>query len=933
MYFRPGGAYRFLAATTFGVLGLTGVASAATFTVNDPTDAALTAPNATSCVSTDAGSCTLRAAVQAADNAGGASQITVPGGAYKLTIPSTGATSAAAGDLDIINGATVTVTGAGSALTVINPAGLDRAFAIHAGAGLSISGVTVKNGAQPNTAPSNLSTSPSNGGAFYNDGSLSVDSSVLTGNSAENEGGAVFADTAASLTSITNSTVTANTSDSEGGAFYVASGAITLTGDTLTHNSADSDGGMLADDENGNTVGVVTVGSSTISSNVADSDGGAMYLDDAGAMNISNSTLNSNSTDDDEGGAIYDDASGRLTITGSTFNGDSAGDSEGGAVDADTTDLSVSSSTFTSDTGDEGGAIYLDGTTATALETIDTSMFANNSATSSEGGGVDDDFGNLTLTNSTFTDNNASSEGGGLYYDSSDGLTLTNSTFDGNQAPEGGGVYLSSTASTGTLSLLNDTIARNSGYEGGGIYQPGDANAIRNTIVAENSGGTGTAGGGDCYFAATDSAGAADLGGNIDSDGTCFSAAVTHDQVNVDPLLGQLTNNGGPTETDLLQTGSPAVGSATASACPVTDQRAVARSAVQGQCDSGAFQTAPTSLTLANTAPASAQVGFPFNNTITASDGGPGPSTGTTIMDHLPANTTLYGVTPSQGTCTSAGTPATVTCALGIVNNGANATVAMVVAVSAAGSVTNTATATNDQATRVTASATTQINGAATTPTMSTTSTTTPAAPTAISTGTAGGSVTRTGANLLGQLVTGGQSTAYFFQYGRTSQYGEATGVQRTTTAGSVAADITGLRYNTRYHYRLVAINTTGISYGADQTFVSALRVRAKKVGLSTKHSGAAQRPYRYALAGQLTLAPGTTKAAGCTGKITIAITSGSRRLASHTVKVSRTCSYKTTFTVTKKLSARGTLHARASFRGNLTLYGTKSKTITLRYG
>ena len=116
------------------MLGLTGAASAATFTVNDTTDAALTTPNSTNCVSTDAGSCTLRAAVQAADNTGGASQITVPGGTYKLTIASTGANDPATGDLDIDNGATVTITGAGSASTVINPAGIDRAFAVQAGA-------------------------------------------------------------------------------------------------------------------------------------------------------------------------------------------------------------------------------------------------------------------------------------------------------------------------------------------------------------------------------------------------------------------------------------------------------------------------------------------------------------------------------------------------------------------------------------------------------------------------------------------------------------------------------------------------------------------------------------------------------------------------------------------------------------------------------
>jgi hypothetical protein len=918
-----------LAATTFGALGLVGVASAATFTVDSTTDAALANPAATACVTT-AATCTLRAAIQAADNVGGASQITVPAGAYTLTIPSTGGNSPETGDLDIENGANVTVSGAGSAATVINAAGIDRAFAVHLTTGLSISGMTVEHGAQPDTAPSNLSIGVGQGGAFYNDGSLSIDSSVLTGNSAVFGGGVVFADTAASLTSITSSTVTANTSDSEGGALDIESGAITLTGDTLTHNSADSDGGILADDEFGNTVGAVTIDSSTISNNVADSDGGALYLSDAGAMNVSNSTLNSNATADSPGGAIFDEDSGRLTIAGSTFNGDDASDSEGGAVDADGTDLSVSGSTFTGNGGDEGGAIYLDGTTATAVETINTSTFTDNDATGSEGGGVDDDQGNLGVSSSTFTGNSASDEGGGLYYGSANSLALVNDTLDGNQAVEGGGVYLNTNAGAGSIVLLNDTIARNSAYEGGGINNPQDANAIRNTIVADNSGGTGTQGGGDCWFAATDSAGAADLGGNIDSDGTCFSASVNHDQINVNPLLGQLADNGGPTQTDLLQTGSPAVGSAAASTCPPTDQRAVARSTVQGQCDSGALQTAPTSLTLANTAAASAQVGFPFNEAITASDGGPGPSTGTTIVDHLPANTTLYGLTPSQGTCTSTGTPATVTCTLGIIDNGTDATVTMVVAVRAAGPVTNTATATNDQATTLNASAATQINAATTTtsPTAPTAATA-PTAPTATSMGTATGSVTRIGAGLEGQLVTGGQATAYFFQYGRTAQYGEATGVQQTTTAGAVATNISGLKYHTTYHYRLVAINTTGVSYGADQTFATTLRVKAKKVGLSTKRSQVARRPFHYTLAGKLTLAHGITRAQGCSGNLRITIREGAKRLATHKVKVGAACAYKTTFTITRKLS--GQLQARASFGGNQTLFGTKSKTITLR--
>ena len=79
-----------VAVAALGVLGASGVASAASFTVNDTTDAALATPGATSCVSSHGGSCTLRAAVQAADNGGGASTITVPAGTYTITIRPTG---------------------------------------------------------------------------------------------------------------------------------------------------------------------------------------------------------------------------------------------------------------------------------------------------------------------------------------------------------------------------------------------------------------------------------------------------------------------------------------------------------------------------------------------------------------------------------------------------------------------------------------------------------------------------------------------------------------------------------------------------------------------------------------------------------------------------------------------------------------------------
>jgi uncharacterized repeat protein (TIGR01451 family) len=685
-----------LAVAVPGLLIAAPAASAASFTINDAHDAALANPAGTACVSTDGGGCTLRAAVQAADNAGGASTITVPAGDFKLTIAATsggGTDDPATGDLDVKTGVALTIAGSGASSTVIDATHTDRAFAVHSGGSLAISGVTVQNGSQPGTAPSTNSVGADYGGAFYNDGSLSINTSILSNNSADYGGGAVFADTAASATSITNSTVIGNTGADAGGVLEAESGSVTFTNDTITHNSAYDEGGVLYADDNGHTVGAVTVAGSTISDNVGDDEGGAIYLDDAGALTVSASTLDDDASADEEGGAIYDYYSGPLTVSASTFSGDTAGDEAGGAIYTDGTDLSaggVSGSTFADDEGDEGGAIYIEGSSPTAAQMITTSTFANNDATDDDGGAIYDDVGNLTLTRSTFTGNNSSTYGGALYYDSGDGLALTNDTFDDNQAVYGGAMYLDSVASTGTVVFLNDTVTRNSAYYGGGIANPQDANTIENTIVAGNSGGASANGGGDCYgTAATDNAGAADKGSNIDSDGTCFRNAVSGDHAGVNADLGPLASNGGPVQTDALLAGSPAIGDSIQVACPATDARNVARGAA---CDSGAFQTAAADLAITVTAPSIGTVGGPVTETITVANNGPGPATGVTVSDTLPAGTTYFSSSASQGTC--AGT-STVTCSLGTLDSSAtgsttSATITIVLIPTQGGSFTNT---------------------------------------------------------------------------------------------------------------------------------------------------------------------------------------------------------------------------------------------------
>lgn len=61
------------------------------------------------------------------------------------------------GDLDIKNNTSVTITGAGSGITTINANSIDRAFAVQADAGLTLSGLTIENGS-PNTISSGTVT-------------------------------------------------------------------------------------------------------------------------------------------------------------------------------------------------------------------------------------------------------------------------------------------------------------------------------------------------------------------------------------------------------------------------------------------------------------------------------------------------------------------------------------------------------------------------------------------------------------------------------------------------------------------------------------------------------------------------------------------------------------------------------------------------------
>jgi Ca2+-binding RTX toxin-like protein len=124
--------------------------------------------------------------------------------------------------------------------------------------------------------------------------------------------------------------------------------------------------------------------------------------------------------------------------------------------------------------------------------------------------------------------------------------------------------------------VSSTTLARNDAGAGGAVLAvDGDAVTLRASVLEGNDAATR---GPTCTRHVT-SAGhnLADRGGcGLDGPG---------DRTGVDPELGPLRQNGGPTPTHALRTGSPAVG-AGGGTCPPLDQRGAPR----GDCDAGAYE-------------------------------------------------------------------------------------------------------------------------------------------------------------------------------------------------------------------------------------------------------------------------------------------------------------------------------------------------------
>lgn len=217
------------------------------------------------------------------------------------------------------------------------------------------------------------------------------------------------------------------------------------------------------------------------------------------------------------------------------------------------------------------------------------SIVRDNSVSPGEGfqglGGGIFSFGDLTISGSAVVGNRGASGGG---VNSRGALRLINSTVGDNSASLAGGGLL---AAPGTAELTHVTLSGNSAGAGGGIaVEGGGGVTIGNSIVAGNSAADGP----DC------SATLASLGGNLlgQSAGCDLAGASAGDLRDRDPLLEPLADNGGPSPSFALASGSPAIDAALDARCAPADQRGVARP--QGlRCDSGAYEREASTLYVA----------------------------------------------------------------------------------------------------------------------------------------------------------------------------------------------------------------------------------------------------------------------------------------------------------------------------------------------
>ncbi|PKO15832.1 MAG: hypothetical protein CVU39_09930 [Chloroflexi bacterium HGW-Chloroflexi-10] len=346
----------------------------------------------------------------------------------------------------------ITLRGSSNTNTILQPAEVgERVITVASGYDLRLENLQVS-GAQ---------ISDAGGGVYLAGGSLEVDGCKIINNSAA-YGGGIFQEGTDGWVTIENSVIAGNSAVNHGGGIYVR-GDFTLISSDLTNNTASWHGGGAHVDS-----GDALITSGVISGNIATNGNG-------GGININNS----------------------ITIAGSNIFENTAGEKGGGVNQWNDTDgvlVNLTGTTFDSNTAVlHGGGLNMEKgaeTTITTSDFIDNIVDSNNT-TNTSGGGLyffaETPGNSLTITGSTFTGNEAqcsgcgNMSGGGVYAEANSAglISVHDSYFEDNYAWSGGGLFAD------LAEIENTTFKSNSSGYGGGAYIS-DTSTIRNSIFLQN---------------------------------------------------------------------------------------------------------------------------------------------------------------------------------------------------------------------------------------------------------------------------------------------------------------------------------------------------------------------------------------------------------------------------------------------------------------
>jgi hypothetical protein len=311
---------------------------------------------------------------------------------------------------------------------------------------------------------------------------------------------------------------------------------------------------------------------------------GGGILNDNSTLTIAHCSVSGNAiasfSGNNFGGGIHN--SGTMTLNQVSVNSNNAPPPaipSGGGI-SNTGTMIIIAATVQGNMGfNSGGGIYNSGMLTVTGSTISSNQLGNPGHFGGYGGGIVN-YGTMTIQDSTISGNTAlggdlqGGDGGGI---SGDNNTITNSTITGNSAHHGGGI-------AGGGNIAHTTFSTNSASIAGGALYLTSSLELGNTILKAGASGVNIFNNGGSLIT---------HGYNVCSDNGSGFLNGPGDQINTDPMLGPLQNNGGPTFTHALLPGSPAIdaGDPNFTPPPYYDQRGPVFWRVRnGRIDSGSFE-------------------------------------------------------------------------------------------------------------------------------------------------------------------------------------------------------------------------------------------------------------------------------------------------------------------------------------------------------